>query len=86
MDKASGQGGAGRGERVFVLENGKPKPVRVETGLSDGARTEVTGSLREGQPVVTGTQTAAQAKTGGAPFGMQQQRPRGMGGGGGGRR
>jgi HlyD family secretion protein len=83
MDKAAGPDGA----RVFVLENGKPRPVRVATGLSDGARTEVTGSLREGAPVITGTEIAAGAKAGaGAPFGMQQQRPRGMGGGGGGRR
>ena len=78
---------AQRGARVFILEAGKPKRVAVETGLSDGARTEVTGDLKEGAQVITGTQTTVEAKAGaGAPFGMQQQRPRGMGGGGGGRR
>lgn len=73
--------------RVFILENGKPKRVAVETGLSDGARTEITGDLKEGALVLTGTQTSIQAKANaGSPFGMQQQRPRGMSGGGGGRR
>ncbi|MCD6023139.1 MAG: Macrolide-specific efflux protein MacA [Fibrobacteria bacterium] len=76
-----------RGSRVFVLENGKPRRVAVETGLSDGARTEVRGDLKPGAPVITGAQTAeAKAGGAGAPFGMQPQRPRGMGGGGGGRR
>jgi HlyD family secretion protein len=68
--------------RVFVLENGKPRPVRVETGLSDGAHTEVNGALSEGALVITGVQIESTAKAGaGSPFGMTQ-RPRGAGGGG----
>lgn len=71
-----------RGGRVFVLENGKPRPVAVEPGLSDGVRTEVRGDLKPGTPVITGVQAAGSKAGAGAPFGMQPQRPRGMGGGG----
>jgi len=70
--------------KVFVLENGKPKFVRVETGLSDGARTEVTGDLSEDAVVITGVETPGAAKpSAGSPFGMTQRRgPGGAGGGG----
>jgi HlyD family secretion protein len=94
--RARGEGGArapGDGPRsggkdagrVFVLEGGKPRPVAVATGMTDGSRTEVTGDLREGTPVITGVVSADAPAQAGAPFGMQQ-RPRGAGGGGGGRR
>jgi HlyD family secretion protein len=76
----------GNAGRVFVLENGKPRRVAVATGLTDGARTEVTGDLKPGALVITGIQSAEAKAGAGAPFGMQQQRPRGMGGGGGGGR
>jgi HlyD family secretion protein len=86
--QGAGAGGANAASgRVFILENGKPKRVAVQTGLSDGARTEITGDLKEGAQVITGTQVVgAEKAAAGAPFGMQQQRPRGMGGGGGGGR
>jgi len=43
---------------VWVLgDNGEPKPVRVQLGLSDDTVTEVLdGPLREGQKVVVATQ------------------------------
>lgn len=67
--------------KVFVLENGKPKPVRVQAGLSDGSRTEITGPLEAGAEVITGVETPkADAAQGTNPFGM----PR-IGGQGGGR-
>ncbi|MDB5051167.1 MAG: Macrolide-specific efflux protein MacA, partial [Fibrobacteres bacterium] len=67
--------------RVFVLENGKPKPVRVQVGLSDGTHTEITGPLEAGSEVITGVEAPkAGAQAGQSPFGM----PR-IGGGGGGR-
>jgi HlyD family secretion protein len=44
----------GESQGVVVLENGKPIPVKVTTGLSDGTNTAVTGGLQEGQVVVTG--------------------------------
>jgi HlyD family secretion protein len=43
-----------RAERtVYVLAFGKPKPVQIKTGISDGIMTEVTEGLKEGDRVVT---------------------------------
>jgi multidrug efflux pump subunit AcrA (membrane-fusion protein) len=52
----------------------KPQPVRVKTGLSDGAFTEVTDGLKEGDIIVTGikssqAQSAAAPPGGSSPFG-----------------
>ncbi len=46
---------------VWVLENGKIRPLKVTVGLNDGVSTEiVSGGLEEGMQVVTGaTQVAA---------------------------
>ncbi len=56
--------GGGRG-RVFVLDGGEPRPVRVRTGLSDGTFTAVfADSLREGDLVIVGT---ASSTNGAAP-------------------
>src|SRR5207253_6568379 len=38
----------GRAGRVYKLENGKPVPVNIRVGLSDGQRTEVIEGLSEG--------------------------------------
>lgn len=47
------------GPVVWILERGALKPVPVETGLTDGAWTEIRrGELTEGQPVVVGSLTA----------------------------
>ena len=54
-----GQGGWGRGRpsTVFVLdETGKPKPVEVRTGISDGQFVEIREGLTEGASVVTGAE------------------------------
>jgi HlyD family secretion protein len=52
-----GSGGRGRphgGERtVYLLSGGKPKPVQIKTGISDGVVTEVTEGLKEGDQIVT---------------------------------
>jgi HlyD family secretion protein len=42
--------------RVFVLgPDGKPKPVTVQLGISDGSFTEIVGGdLKDGQEVITG--------------------------------
>ncbi len=52
----SGRGQAAeRAERVWVLEDGKPKPVPVETGASDEQYIEVKGDgLTNGMAVLTG--------------------------------
>jgi HlyD family secretion protein len=79
--RAPAGAGAGTRGRVYVLENGVPKAVRVRTGLNDGARVEITGPLEPGAEVLIGVVSAANAAApGGAPFGMQNTR--GMGGGG----
>ncbi|HAO99519.1 MAG TPA: efflux RND transporter periplasmic adaptor subunit [Fibrobacteres bacterium] len=73
--------GGGNKGRIFVLENGKPKPIRVETGLTDGSKTEISGEINEGDSILTGVETPATTNSQSRPFGMQQ----GMGGPGGGR-
>jgi HlyD family secretion protein len=63
--------------RVFVLRDGHPSPVPIETGLSDDSYTEVTsGALAEGDPVIVATESAAKAAE--AP---RAQAPPGFGGG-----
>lgn len=50
---------APQGPVVWILERGALKPVPVETGLTNGAWTEIRrGELTEGQPVVVGSLTA----------------------------
>ncbi|HVO09151.1 MAG TPA: efflux RND transporter periplasmic adaptor subunit [Vicinamibacteria bacterium] len=46
--------GNGSRRRIWVLDNGKPHPVAVQTGVSDGSLTEVAGGkLAEGAQVIT---------------------------------
>jgi HlyD family secretion protein len=86
-------GGAGRRERgergggersgpvertIYTLVNGKPEPVQVKLGITDGIFTEVLGGLEEGAQVITGvvsTQAAPAAPPGGNnPFGGSSRR------------
>jgi len=71
-----GGGGRPRGERaartIYTLgEDGKPKPVQVKLGISDGIATEVTEGLNEGDKVITGAiqSKADAAAPAGSPFG-----------------
>src|SRR4051812_9143544 len=53
-----GRGSSGNRERradrtVYVLKGGRPQPVQIKTGISDGISTEVTEGLNEGDQVVT---------------------------------
>jgi HlyD family secretion protein len=49
--------------RVWIDEGGKPKPVDVETGATDGRMTEiVNGPLKPGQPVIVDLVTDAGTK------------------------
>jgi HlyD family secretion protein len=50
---AARRGGVQRGT-LWVLEKGKPTPVSVRVGGTDGSFTEVSGQIREGQAVITG--------------------------------
>jgi HlyD family secretion protein len=51
--------------RIWVLDgDGKPKPVSLTLGLSDGTMTEVLGGdIKEGQEVITGIAGAQQNRT-----------------------
>jgi HlyD family secretion protein len=73
--------------RVWVVENGKPKPIRVRTGLTDGARTEIDGELEAGALVITGIEVSAkdQKNAQSSPFGMPRVGGGSRGGAGGGR-
>jgi HlyD family secretion protein len=63
---------------LWVLRDGKPTPVRVKVGLSDGSFTElVEGELREGDDVITDATGSDQPRP---------STPGGMGGPGGGNR
>ncbi|SFO25038.1 HlyD family secretion protein [Mesorhizobium sp. NFR06] len=41
---------------LYVLENGRPRPVNVRIGSTDGELTEITSGLDEGAQVITGAQ------------------------------
>jgi HlyD family secretion protein len=59
------------GERtVYVLSGGRPKPMQIKTGISDGISTEVLEGLKEGDRVVTVelTSTASSSSPAANPF------------------
>lgn len=52
--RPSGSGGAASGRTVWVLRDGTPEEIAIETGPSDGKRTVIlTGDLAPGDPVIT---------------------------------
>jgi HlyD family secretion protein len=66
---------ARREDRVWTLQNGKPKAILVKTGISDGQFTEVSGEgLTEGLPILIGvesTKAGASASPSGSPGGRR---------------
>ena len=47
--------GKGARQTVYILDKGIAKPVAIQTGVSDGSMTEVTGgALQPGMQVITG--------------------------------
>ena len=59
---------ARREDRIWVLENGKPKAIVVKAGISDGQFTEVSGEgIQEGLQVLTGVENTKQGASGPAP-------------------
>ncbi len=64
-DQASARGGVTA--RVWVLgEDGKPKPVTLQLGISDGNFSEiVAGELTEGQEVIVGSAERPASRPGG---------------------
>lgn len=64
-------------KRIWVLREGRPRPVVITLGLTDGSFTEVVeGELEEGDRVITGA-------TGTAPASNRPRQQRGQGGQGG---
>ncbi|MDB5423417.1 MAG: efflux transporter periplasmic adaptor subunit [Phenylobacterium sp.] len=74
-----GRGGGMTGGVVYVLKDGKPSPVPVRVGATDGTNTQIVGPLKAGDQVITGGGPKPKAKAGGTPFGGQ---PAGGPGGG----
>src|SRR5437870_2647715 len=77
----SGQRPTGARERraertVYVLAYGRPNPVQIKTGISDGIMTEVTEGLKEGDRVVTAelTSPAGSSSPPANPFSGQLRR------------
>src|SRR5437899_2816357 len=61
--RAGDRGGAGREQQtsertVYILSGGRPQPVEIKTGISDGVATEVIEGLKEGDRVVTAELTS----------------------------
>ncbi len=78
---AQRKGGAAR-QVVWVLDDpksGKPRPVPVETGLSDGTNTEVSGDLQPGQRVVIAAASGDEKRSPAGPTGGARRGPRGPG-------
>ena len=88
--RPGGQSGAGskggtvvkRQDRVWVLENGKPKAIELKGGITDGQFTELVGDgLQEGMQVIVGVENNKQDGGSPTPLGGAPGAP-----GGGGRR
>lgn len=67
--RAASRRGTGDGSTtIWIMDsNGKPKPVKVKLGITDGNYTSVeSGDLKEGDPVITGSTNQAPPKPGAA--------------------
>jgi HlyD family secretion protein len=63
--EARKEGGQRPGDRVWVLQNGAPRPVSVTRGLSDGTFVEITGGdLKAGDPVIVNEVKKTEKATG----------------------
>jgi multidrug efflux pump subunit AcrA (membrane-fusion protein) len=52
------------GKHIWVLRDGRPVPVPIETGATDGSFTVVSGAkLREGEEVIVGMQNSDSASS-----------------------
>ncbi|MFZ1614070.1 MAG: hypothetical protein WAT51_07855, partial [Holophaga sp.] len=64
---------ARREDKVWILENGKPKAFPIKVGISDGQYTEVMGeNLTEGMIVLTGVDDTKKAAVAATPIGGPQ--------------
>lgn len=74
----NGRGGRGKGPTIlWVLKDGKPRPMPITAGLTDGTNTQVSGKdVREGLQVIAGMVSTGESK-GSNPFQPQSQQPMG---------
>jgi HlyD family secretion protein len=64
----SGGGAGTKGPSVWVLENGKPRRVAIQPGITDGTYTEIaSGDVKEGQDVIIEALKGNQSKSKSAP-------------------
>jgi HlyD family secretion protein len=61
---------------LYLLKDGKPTPVQVQFGISDGRNVQVTSGIKAGDEIVTGGGPATPNS------GAAANRPGGGGGGG----
>lgn len=67
------RGGVTDGSVLWVLVEGRPRPLRIKTGLTDGSRTEVSGEgLAVGLQVIAGQLSSGAATGTASPFQTQQ--------------
>jgi HlyD family secretion protein len=76
------RGAPGRGRQttertVYVLTGGRPRPVQIKTGISDGVVTEIVEGLKEGDRVITAelSPKSSAASTPANPFGAPRRFP-----------
>ena len=69
MAQGRGRVGGMTGGVVYVLKDGKPSPVPVRVGATDGTNTQIVGPLKPGDQVITGGGPKGKPKAGGSPFG-----------------
>ena len=68
MTQGRGSAAGMRGGTVYVLREGKPTPLPVRVGATDGTSTEVVGPLKPGDQVVVGGGPKPKPRAG-APMG-----------------
>jgi HlyD family secretion protein len=75
--------GRGAQQSVYVLgEDGKPQPVQITTGDTNGSMTEVLGGqLKPGMKVITGKLASESGSSGGSGKGSGRRQGSGQGGG-----
>ena len=66
----------GRSVKVYLLRDGRPQPLEVQVGITDGSRTEIiAGELKEDDPVVIGMSSSAAGQNSAAPVNPFQPPP-----------
>ena len=66
----------GRSVKVYLLRDGRPQPLEVQVGITDGSRSEViAGELKENDPIVIGMSSSATSQSSAAPANPFQSPP-----------